>query len=306
MFSKRVTDTDNFLDMPLSTQALYFHLNMNADDDGFVGQVRKIIRSVGAKDDDLKLLIAKGLIFIFDTGVVVISNWYIHNYIRKDRYHETLYKNEKEQLSIDNDGNYSLGQPIVNQVGQPIVNQIKHDEKDDNTNVYSDGQPDDNQRLTEVRLGKVRLGKDNTPLIPRGEENEKSENPAKEMMEIFNQATNRNLSNSGMFGQLVMKNISVQEFKDVMNYVVDVWSEDVISKTPSKTFVSKFDNYSDTANELGFVNGQRPQQKKSANKPVKQEPKMTTNQDVQQEQQLDNSMSTEDMMALIGNRKTRS
>lgn len=306
MFSKRVTDTDNFLDMPLSAQALYFHLNMAADDDGFVGQVRKIIRSVGAKDDDLKLLIAKGLIFIFDTGVVVISNWYIHNYIRKDRYHETLYKNEKEQLSIDNDGNYSLGQPIVNQVGQPIDNQIKYDVKDDNTNVSSDGQPNDNQRFTEVRLGKVRLGKDNTPLIPHGEENEKSENPAKEMMEIFNQATNRNLSNSGMFGQLVMKNISVQEFKDVMNYVVDVWSEDVISKTPSKTFVSKFDNYSDTANELGFVNGQRPQQKKSANKPVKQEPKMTTNQDVQQEQQLDKSMSADDMLALIGNRKTRS
>lgn len=119
MFSKRVTDTDVFLDMPLSAQALYFHLNMNADDDGFVDKVKKITRSIGCRDDDLKLLIAKQFIFGFDSGVIVISNWYIHNYIRKDRYHETLYTKEKKQLSVDESGNYfknsSLGQPVVNQ-----------------------------------------------------------------------------------------------------------------------------------------------------------------------------------------------
>ena len=134
MFSKRVTDTDVFLDMPLSAQALYFHLNMNADDDGFVDKVKKITRSIGCRDDDLKLLIAKQFIFGFDSGVIVISNWYIHNYIRKDRYHETLYTKEKKQLSVDESGNYfknsSLGQPVVN------------------------------QRLPEDRLGKDRLGKD--------------------------------------------------------------------------------------------------------------------------------------------------
>ncbi|CAK1249304.1 hypothetical protein [Fructobacillus fructosus] len=140
MFSKRVTDTDVFLDMPLSAQALYFHLNMNADDDGFVDKVKKITRSIGCRDDDLKLLIAKQFIFGFDSGVVVISNWYIHNYIRKDRYHETLYTREKQQLSVDENGNYfknsSLGQPVVN------------------------------QRLPEVRLGK---DIDNTPKPPEGD-----------------------------------------------------------------------------------------------------------------------------------------
>ncbi|MGQ2286723.1 DnaD domain protein [Leuconostoc suionicum] len=130
MLSKRVTDTDEFLDMPLSAQALYMHINMHADDDGFVSNVKTIIRMVGAREDDLKILIAKQFIFSFDSGVVVVRNWFIHNYIRKDRYHETLYSDEKQQLSIDEAGNYSRGRPVVD------------------------------QRLTEVRLGKDRLGKD--------------------------------------------------------------------------------------------------------------------------------------------------
>ena len=84
MFAKTIIDSDSFLDMPLSTQALYFHLSMRADDDGFLNNSKKIQRMVGCSDDDLKLLIAKRFIIPFESGVVVIKHWRIHNYIRSD------------------------------------------------------------------------------------------------------------------------------------------------------------------------------------------------------------------------------
>ena len=96
MFAKTIIDSDMFLDMPLSTQALYFHLSMRADDDGFINNPRKIQRMIGAADDDLKVLVMKRFILPFDSGVVVIKHWKIHNYIRNDRYKETVYKEELE------------------------------------------------------------------------------------------------------------------------------------------------------------------------------------------------------------------
>ena len=102
MFSLLVIDTDTFLDMPLSTQALYFHLSMRADDDGFIGNAKKIQRMIGSSDDDFKLLLAKGFIFNFETGVCIVKHWRIHNYIKKDRYTETIYQEEKIQVVQDN------------------------------------------------------------------------------------------------------------------------------------------------------------------------------------------------------------
>lgn len=107
MFSKKVTDTDVFLDMPLSAQALYFHLNMHADDDGFISNARTIQRMVGSSEDDVKLLIAKKFILPFENGVQVIIHWRVHNYIQGDRYHETDYINEKAQLSVRKNGMYT-------------------------------------------------------------------------------------------------------------------------------------------------------------------------------------------------------
>lgn len=101
MFSKKITDTDSFLDMSLSAQALYFHLNMGADDEGFVDNVKKIQRSIGASNDDLKILIGKGFLIPFESGVVVIRHWRIHNYIQADRFQATIYQDEKEQLEFD-------------------------------------------------------------------------------------------------------------------------------------------------------------------------------------------------------------
>ena len=99
MFAKTVIDSDAFLDMPLSAQALYFHLSMRADDDGFINNPKKIQRMVGASDDDCKLLIMKRFIITFESGVIVIKHWKIHNYIQKDRYKPTIYQEEKKLLS---------------------------------------------------------------------------------------------------------------------------------------------------------------------------------------------------------------
>ena len=98
MFAKTIIDSDAFLDMPLSAQALYFHLSMRADDDGFINNPKKIQRMVGASDDDCKLLLMKRFIIAFESGVVVIKHWKIHNYIQKDRYKPTVYQEEKSLL----------------------------------------------------------------------------------------------------------------------------------------------------------------------------------------------------------------
>lgn len=95
MFAKKIIDSDLFLDMPLSAQSLYFHLSMRADDDGFVDNPKRIQRMIGASDDDFKILLLKQFVVGFDSGVVVIKHWRIHNYIQKDRYKPTIYQAEK-------------------------------------------------------------------------------------------------------------------------------------------------------------------------------------------------------------------
>lgn len=106
MFAKTIIDSDSFLDMPLSAQSLYFHLAMRADDDGFVNNPKKIQRMIGASDDDCKLLVLKRFILTFESGVIVIKHWKIHNYIQKDRYKETVYLKEKSMLEINDNKAY--------------------------------------------------------------------------------------------------------------------------------------------------------------------------------------------------------
>ena len=108
MFAKKITESDAFLDMPSSTQMLYFHLSMNADDDGFVNNPKKIQRMCGASDDDFKLLIAKSFVILFESGVIVIKHWKMHNYIQADRYRPTDYVDEKSMLGIKKNKAYTL------------------------------------------------------------------------------------------------------------------------------------------------------------------------------------------------------
>ena len=108
MFTKKITESDAFLDMPSSTQMLYFHFSMNADDDGFVNNPKKIQKMCGASDDDFKLLIAKSFIILFDSGIIVIKHWKMHNYIQADRYRPTDYVEEKSMLGIKSNKAYTL------------------------------------------------------------------------------------------------------------------------------------------------------------------------------------------------------
>lgn len=145
MFAKTIIDSDAFLDMPLSTQSLYFHLSMRADDDGFINNPKKIQRMVGCGDDDLKLLMAKKFILVFDSGVIVIKHWKIHNYIRNDRYKPTLYQEEKAELAEKNSKAYTFKTEVIeseNHLGIPDGNRMGY------------------QMDTQVRLGKDRLVKD--------------------------------------------------------------------------------------------------------------------------------------------------
>lgn len=113
MFSPQIVDSDAFLDMPSSAQALYFHLGMRADDDGFVGNPKKILRIMGAGDDDLKILIAKRFVLVFETGVIVIKHWKLNNLVRKDWYKETIYLEEKNGLKLKKNGIYT---EVVNEI----------------------------------------------------------------------------------------------------------------------------------------------------------------------------------------------
>ena len=146
MFSKKIIDSDAFLDMPLSTQALYFHLSLRADDDGFINNAKRIQRAIGCSDDDIKLLIMKSFVIAFPDGICVIKHWRIHNYLRKDRYDETTYKEHKDALLVKKNGAYSL-KSDEQEIG--LVDQIA-----------TVGIPNGNQRLTQDRLGKDRIGKD--------------------------------------------------------------------------------------------------------------------------------------------------
>lgn len=107
MFSKQITTSDAFVDMPVSSQLLYFHLNMEADDDGFVSNPKRIMRMLNVAEDDLKILLVKRFLLSFQSGVVVIKHWLLHNAVRKDMYNETQYLEEKKQLRIKENGVYT-------------------------------------------------------------------------------------------------------------------------------------------------------------------------------------------------------
>jgi hypothetical protein len=137
MFSKQIIDSDAFLDMPLSAQALYFHLAMRADDDGFIDNPKKIQKIVNASIDDLKLLLMKRYILSFDSGVIVIKHWRIHNTIQRDRYKPTVYSDELSELKIKENKSYTEA----------------------NKDLYTECIQNGNTLETQIRLDKNRLDK---------------------------------------------------------------------------------------------------------------------------------------------------
>lgn len=132
MFAKAIIDSDAFIDMPISARLLYYDLAMRADDDGFVNSPKKIMRMIGATNDDMNILLMRRFVIAFESGVVVIKHWRIHNYIQKDRYKPTKYEEERAKLTVKENGAYTLDTPCIQSVST------------------SD---------TQVRLGKVSQGK---------------------------------------------------------------------------------------------------------------------------------------------------
>lgn len=150
MFSKSIVLSDAFLDMPLSARCLYFTLGMMADDDGFVGSPKAIMRQCGASQDDMSVLLQKRYVLGFQSGVIVIKHWRMNNYLRNDRYHTTTYLEEKEALQIDERGAYT--------------------EKPQYKGITEDGIPNGDKRYTEYGDTEVRLGKDRLDKVSKGKD----------------------------------------------------------------------------------------------------------------------------------------
>ena len=250
MFSKKITDTDKFLDMPASAQNLYFHLNMHADDDGFLGNAKTVKRMVGASDDDLKLLVTKQFLIPFDDGVVVIKDWRIHNYIRSDRYRSTIYTDHKNSLQINENQQYELVAEQPKEVGMtdgiPSGNQ--------------DGYQMDTQvRLGKDRLGKVRLGKgrlDSTRQDKTQESQPEADNISlevvKEVIDYLNQKAGTKYrattaATKRLVGARLKEGFTVDDCKKVIDNKVADWLNDEKMKNylrPNTLFqASKFESY---------------------------------------------------------------
>lgn len=146
MFTMKIVDSDAFLDMPLSAQCLYFHLNMRADDDGFIGNPKRIMRTIGCNEDDFKILIMKRFILTFEDGVIVIKHWRMHNCVSQNRYHETQYTDEKSKLLVKDNKSYSFthGEPLndrkcievsgTEMISGPVEGELKREKR---KNEYS-------------------------------------------------------------------------------------------------------------------------------------------------------------------------
>ena len=216
MFSLKIIDTDLFLDMPVTARLLYYDLSMRADDDGFVASPKKIQRMVGSSDDDLRLLVAKQFIIPFETGICVIKHWRVHNYIRSDRYTETLYTNEKQALILDDNGKYEL-------------------------NVIPNGNQMSYQMDTQVRLGKDRLeiGKD------RLDNTETKVSSCNKLQPIMDHWNNLNLSKlkSIKGKRLEMLNVRIREYglEDVIAAIDSIKESSFLRGQNNRNWIVTFD-----------------------------------------------------------------
>lgn len=182
MFTMQIVDSDAFLDMPLSAQSLYFHLNMRADDDGFVNNPKKIQRMIGASDDDLRILIMKRFVLAFNSGVIVIKHWRMHNYFGKTRYHPTQYQAELASLSIKENGAYTELEPKTEPSCFPLENERRNNGETTENNRRNNGE----RRLDKTSIDKTRL--DETRLDKTSQEKismRSAQESAREAFDVF-------------------------------------------------------------------------------------------------------------------------
>lgn len=220
MFSKDVISNDNFIEMPDSSQNLYFHLSMNADDDGFVSNYKSVMRMLGKKEDDLKVLLGKQFILPFENGVLVIRHWRLNNYIQKDRYKETIYKNEKAQLTIDNNNVYNLDTKCIHSIDK-------------------------------IRLDKNSIDKDSIDIDAELEYKENDKRNYTEIIDYLNLKTNSSYKSTTPKTRELIKaryneGFTLDDFKQVIDNKVNSWGNDekmVAYLRPETLFSNKFESY---------------------------------------------------------------
>lgn len=214
MFAKTIIDSDAFIDMPISARLLYYDLGMRADDDGFINSPKKIMKIIGATNDDMNILILRKFIIPFESGVVVIKHWRIHNYIRKDTYNETPYKKEKAMLEMDENKSYRLN----SEENGIIVD-------DSSTQI----------RIDKISIDKNRLDKDSidknylSPAEPEEEKEEKDKIPYKEIIEYLNQKTNSHYKSTSVKTRKQIharyeEGFTLDDFKKVIDMKVAEWT----------------------------------------------------------------------------------
>lgn len=231
MFAKTIIDSDAFLDMPISARLLYYDLGMRADDDGFVNSPKKIMKMVGASTDDMNVLILRKFILPFETGVVVLKHWRIHNYIRKDTYSETPYKKEKSMLMLDENKSYTLI---------------------DNESQLAVHEPSTQVRIGKDSIDKDSLGKDS---IDKGSieiitPDEQESIPYKEIIEYLNQRIGSNYKPNASKTKTaiharVQEGYTLEDFKIVIDKKVNEWYGTDMAKylRPETLFGTKFEGY---------------------------------------------------------------
>lgn len=233
MMSKKIIDTDNFLDMPQSTQCLYFHLLLRADDDGFIQSPKSIMRITGCKDDDLKLLNAKGFVIGFETGVIVIRHWRIHNYVQSDRYSKSELPEAKQV-------------ELKNKVYEVVQAPIKPDNTYMDTKCIQNGYKMD----TQIRIDKIREEENRIETLCHVSHDDVDKSHY-EIIEYLNQKTGSKFKpTTKPYVQAIRSRLkegyTVDDFKTVINKKCREWKGTKLEKylTPKTLFApSHFDTY---------------------------------------------------------------
>ena len=227
MFAKTIIDSDAFLDMPMSARLLYYDLGMRADDDGFINSPKKIMRMIGASNDDVNILIARKFVIPFDSGVVVIKHWRINNYLRNDRYTETKYLEEKSNLEVDKNGSYTAKNNTGIPVGIPMVSTGK------------------------VRLGKDSIGKDINTISCNGnsiiEVLSKKEMWFESFWEIYPKHQDKKKAKQ-KFLKLCTDKKKYQEIMDGLRNVLPVWAKKDTKYIPMPTTWLNGERWNDEVN----------------------------------------------------------
>ena len=234
MMSKKIIDTDNFLDMPQSTQCLYFHLLLRADDDGFIQSPKSIMRITGCKEDDLKLLVAKRFVIGFETGVIVIRHWRIHNYVQSDRYSKSELPEAK---CVE----------LKNKVYEVVEQPINPDNTCMDTKCIQNGYNLD----TQIRIDKIREEENRIETICHVSHDDEAQKPHVEIIEYLNLKTGSKFKPSTKpYVQAIQARLkegySIDDFKTVINKKCAEWIGTKMEKylTPKTLFApSHFDQY---------------------------------------------------------------